>query len=71
VLLTADREFGELVVFERLPNAGVVILQKIVPEDHADACLRAIEKHEAELTSGGTVIVMREKMRARPAPPDA
>lgn len=71
VLLTADREFGELVVFERLPNAGIIILQKIAAEDHADACLRAIVKHEPELMAGGVVIVLPEKMRARTPKPDA
>ena len=72
ILITADREFGELVVFERLPTAGVIILDpNIAAADHAAGCLRAITSHADELVAGGVVIVMPDKMRARTPPSDA
>lgn len=72
VLITADREFGELVVFERLPSTGIIILDpNIAAADHAAACLRAIATYSADLLGGGVVIVMPDKMRARTPRSDA
>lgn len=72
VLVTADREFGELAVFHHLPTAGIIILDmNIAPRDHAAACLRAITAYEAELLAGAIVIVTPERMRARTLDPDA
>ena len=72
VLITADREFGELVVFERLPSAGIIVFDSnITPAQHEDACVRAITVHEAELLGGAVVIVMPDRMRARAPRPDA
>lgn len=72
VLITADREFGELAVFERLPSAGIIVLDSsITAADHEGACLRAIATHETELLAGAVVIVMPGRMRARTPRPDA
>lgn len=72
VLITADREFGELAVFERLPTAGIIVLDPHIPaENHEEACLRAIRTHAAELLDGAVVIVMPDRMRARTPKPDA
>lgn len=71
ILVTGDREFGELVVFERLSTAGIIVLHKIAAAEHVAACLRAMAEHAAELESGGIVIVQPEKMRARSPAPDA
>jgi predicted nuclease of predicted toxin-antitoxin system len=72
VVITGDREFGELVVFERLPSAGIVILDPDIPAaKHEEACLRAISTHEAELVAGAVVIVMPDRIRIRAADPDA
>ncbi|HEX6086392.1 MAG TPA: DUF5615 family PIN-like protein [Thermoanaerobaculia bacterium] len=71
IVITADGDFGELVVFERLPSAGVVILdQEILPPEHADACIRALLTHGADLLAG-VVIVTADRMRARPRKPSA
>lgn len=72
IVITADGDFGELVVFERLPSAGVVILdQEILPTEHANACLRALATHGADLIAGGVVIVTADRMRARSPKPTA
>jgi predicted nuclease of predicted toxin-antitoxin system len=71
VLVSADREFGELAVFERLASAGLIILVKIPAAEHFEACRRAIAEHCDTLESAGTVVVQREKMRARSRTPDA
>ncbi|HYI08262.1 MAG TPA: DUF5615 family PIN-like protein [Thermoanaerobaculia bacterium] len=71
VLITADRGFGELVVSERLPHAGLIVLQKTPAAEHEEACLRAIDEHGDQLLAGGFVIVKRERMRMRPPAPDA
>lgn len=72
VVITGDREFGELVVFGRLPSAGIVILDPDIPAaQHEEACLRAITTYEAELLAGAVVIVMPERIRIRTPKSDA
>jgi predicted nuclease of predicted toxin-antitoxin system len=72
IVITADGDFGQLVVFERLPSAGVIILdQEILPTEHANACTRALLRHGADLLAGGVVIVTADRMRARPPKPSA
>lgn len=72
VLITGDREFGELAVFERLPSAGIIVLDPKIPAaKHEEACVRAITTHGADLLTGGVVIVMPDRMRARTPDPDA
>jgi Uncharacterized protein conserved in bacteria len=72
VLITADREFGELVVFERLASAGIIVIdQNIRPPGHAEVCVRALTVYAAELAAGGVVIVTPDKMRARTPKPSA
>ena len=71
ILVTADRGFGELVVTERLPSAGLIVLQKTPAAEQEEACLRAIAEYGQQLLAGGFVIVRRERMRARPPSNDA
>jgi predicted nuclease of predicted toxin-antitoxin system len=71
VLITADRGFGELVVTARLPTAGLIVLKKMPPSEHYDACLRALAQYGEDLAAGAFVIVTGERMRARLTDPDA
>jgi predicted nuclease of predicted toxin-antitoxin system len=71
VLITADRGFGELVVMERLRNAGLIVLNNIPAAEHEAACRRALAEHETVLLAGGFVIVRGERIRARTPRPDA
>lgn len=72
VVVTADGDFGELVVFERLASAGVIIFERdIVPPDHAAACVRALATYGADLLAGAVVIVTTDRIRARRPPNSA
>jgi len=58
VLLTADKDFGELVYRQRLINPGVVLvrLAGLDPSTKAELVAKAIDTHSAEFTQGFAVI---------------
>ena len=58
LLLTADKDFGELVFRQRRLTTGVVLvrLAGIAPSDKAHLVASAIKQHAAELTHAFTVI---------------
>lgn len=65
VLVTLDRDFGELAVLYRRPHAGIVRLVDIDADEHADRCLRALERHAGALEVGAIVTVERDRTRVR------
>ena len=71
VVITADRGFGELVVKERLRNAGLIVLHRINAEEHEGAVVRAIAEYAEYLSHGGFLIVTRDRIRARTLDSDA
>jgi len=58
VLLTADKDFGELVYRQRLVNPGVILvrLSGVPPEAKAETVAKAINLHSAEFAHGFAVI---------------
>ena len=66
VLVTLDKDFGELAVFHELPHAGIVRLVNWSAVEQAEACLRALNSYSAELQQGALVTVERGRIRTRP-----
>ena len=58
LLLTADKDFGELVFRQRRITNGVVLIRLagLSPSRKAEIVVSAIEKHEAELKDSFAVI---------------
>jgi hypothetical protein len=58
LLLTCDKDFGELVFRQRLVNAGVVLarLEGLVAASKADIVSEAVKNHYAEMVGAFTVI---------------
>lgn len=58
VLLTEDKDFGELVIRFKLPNRGVLLLRLIglSPEEKNSLVLHAVKDHIAEMKDAFTVL---------------
>jgi predicted nuclease of predicted toxin-antitoxin system len=66
VLIALDKDFGELIVRERNPHAGLI---RLVPEsvsDQARMILEAIQRYGDDLLAGAIVTVEEDRIRVRP-----
>jgi predicted nuclease of predicted toxin-antitoxin system len=60
VLLTQDKDFGDLVFRDHHSHTGVVLIRLIgFPEDNAVIVLNAIQKHQEQLLHSFTVVQER------------
>ena len=69
VLVTLDKDFGELAIVRGLPHQGIVRLVDIGSRQQATACLSALSRYAAELVAGAIVTVEPGRVRVRPAEP--
>ncbi len=67
ILLTFDKDFGDLVFRQRRASFGVILirLHGFAPQQKADIVATTIQRHEAELPHKFTVITPH-KIRVRP-----
>ncbi len=68
ILVTLDKDFGELAIVRGLPHCGIWRLVNIAARQQATVCLHIIAQHGAELQAGA--IVTAEPGRLRLRPPD-
>jgi predicted nuclease of predicted toxin-antitoxin system len=66
VLLTADKDFGELVYRQHLVNPGVILLrlQGLLPAVKAELVVRAVAAHMKKI-AGSFVVVSPRSIRIR------
>ena len=67
IIITADKDFGDLVFRQRQAAYGVILLRLhgLLLEKKAELVLSVIQQHETELKGAFTVITS-EKIRIRP-----
>lgn len=65
VIVTRDKDFGELAVRQGLPHCGISRLSRLHPRDEAAACIAVILDHGEELLDGLLVIVGQQRIRVR------
>jgi len=66
VLVTLDRDFGELAILRRQTHAGIVRLVRFASGDQGPMCAAALAKYESELLQGAIVTVEPGRVRVRP-----
>jgi predicted nuclease of predicted toxin-antitoxin system len=66
VLVTLDKDFGELAVALRRPHSGIVRLIGFRAGAQADACSRVLARFQAELEASGIVTTSPSRVRIRP-----
>ena len=67
VLITEDKDFGELVFLRGLPHPGIVRLVEMTPMERADAMRTLIEHHADAMRDGAIIVVTRKRVRIRSA----
>jgi len=65
ILVTLDKDFGELAIVREKPHSGIVRLVNLASRRQALACLRVINLHEEELRSGSIITVEPNRIRIR------
>jgi len=66
VLVTLDKDFGELAVVKGMGHAGIIRLAGISAREQGPTCLAVLSKYEAELTGGAIITVTPKVVRVRP-----
>lgn len=66
IIITSDKDFGELVFRQRLSNSGVILLRLhgLLPETKATVVLNFITKHSEQILNSFSVI-SKESVRIR------
>jgi predicted nuclease of predicted toxin-antitoxin system len=67
LLVTLDKDFGELAVVRGAPHAGIIRLVDLSLKLQAKACLRVLELHGGEIEGGAIATAEPGRLRVRPA----
>lgn len=69
VLITADKDFGELAIVHGLLHAGIVRLVDFPARAQAERILTVLNQHGPDLEFGAIITVERGRIRIRPPDP--
>ena len=66
ILVTLDKDFGELAIVFGAPHCGIVRLVNLAARQQAAMCLRVLALHGEELQAGAIVTAESRRLRIRP-----
>ncbi len=66
VLVTLDKDFGELAVVHEQPHSGIIRLVGFAARAQGPICVAALGKYEQDLGEGALITVEPNKVRVRP-----
>jgi predicted nuclease of predicted toxin-antitoxin system len=67
VLVTLDKDFGELAIVRNIPHSGIIRLVDISARKQADICIYVLEQYSDTVKSGAIITVEENRVRIRPA----
>jgi predicted nuclease of predicted toxin-antitoxin system len=67
ILITLDKDFGELAVVYRRPHRGIIRLVDLPAARQGPMCARVLDLHAIELAQGAILTVEAGRVRIRPA----
>lgn len=67
VLITLDKDFGEIAIVRRQPHSGIVRLVTLRAEDQGPASAGALARYRDDLTQGAIVTVEPGRVRVHPS----
>ncbi len=70
ILITLDKDFGELAIVKGEKHAGIIRLVNFSAKQQASACINILERYADELQSGAIVTVETHRVRIRPSESD-
>jgi predicted nuclease of predicted toxin-antitoxin system len=65
VLVTLDKDFGELAILRGHPHSGIVRLVGFTAAQQGPACTKVLDAHGTELQRGAIVTVEPRRLRIR------
>jgi predicted nuclease of predicted toxin-antitoxin system len=66
ILVTLDKDFGELAIVKRKRHSGILRLVNLSAKQQGIVCLRVIEAYGQVLQSGAIITVETGRIRIRP-----
>jgi predicted nuclease of predicted toxin-antitoxin system len=66
ILVTLDKDFGELAIVYDKPHSGIVRLVDFRGNDQGTVCLKILELYGEELQRGAIITVEHGRIRVRP-----
>lgn len=69
ILVTEDKDYGELVFVFGLPHAGIIRFAELESSEAASAMEYLINNHAAEMQSGAMIVVTPNQIRIRLSQP--
>lgn len=70
VLVTLDKDFGELAIVHEIPHSGIIRLVNLSARQQASVCLRVLDVHGDALLSGAIVTAELHRFRVRLPEPE-
>jgi predicted nuclease of predicted toxin-antitoxin system len=68
VIVTRDKDFGELAVRQHVPHRGILQIRRLPLREQIEACRAAIAKHADDLAKNCIVTVQPGRIRIRRSP---
>jgi predicted nuclease of predicted toxin-antitoxin system len=65
VLITLDKDFGELAILHNLPHCGIVRLVNLSTTQQVNACIQILTTHRSELEAACIMTVEHGRIRIR------
>ncbi len=65
ILVTLDKDFGELAIVRGMPHAGIIRLVNLGTSQQAATCLRVINLHGDDLKAGAIITAESNRLRVR------
>lgn len=67
ILVTLDKDFGEIAIVRKLPHSGIIRLVNLSVKQQATVCLEVFRRYEGELQPGVIITAEIDRVRIRPA----
>ena len=71
VLITLDKDFGELAIVYGKPHSGIIRLVKLSGRQQGSYCLAVLERFEHDLNRGAILTITKDRVRIRIGDSDA
>lgn len=65
IILTEDKDFGELMFVQRLQHSGIIRFIEMRVEEKVAAMRELVTEHRNELEAGALIVVTRGRIRVR------
>jgi len=65
ILVTLDKDFGELAIVHGLPHAGIIRLVNLPARQQGQVCVQILDRYSLELSRNAIATVERDRVRIR------